>query len=170
MANTWVRGITSLFSASSLDSYDGELIYSFPALEYVTIHRMLIDVDFQMTNTTGSWPTMPTVPAVFGIAANTASGAPPTAPASGPITDEASWNRLWDGIIWQPNYIAPTGTSVFDWHEHIDLRPNHKLVGTDYTSLWAGIEVIDNDGSGGTFFADWYAVVYWNILFSPSLS
>lgn len=169
MSYTRVKGITSLGATSTLDSYDGELIYAFPSLEYVTINRIDIQVDFQMTNTSGSWPTMPTVPAVFAITPTTASGTP-VAPTSGPITDEASWTWWYDGIIWQPNYIAPAGTSVFDWHHDFSMRANHELIGTENTSVWAGIEVIDNNGSGGTFFADWYAIVYWSILFSPTKS
>ena len=168
MAYTRVRGITSLSSVSSLDSKDVELIYSFPALEYVTINRIDFQVDFQMTNTSGSWPTMPTVPAVFGIGTTTKSGSAPSAPVNGPITDDTLYQWWWDGIIWQPNYIAPAGTSVFDWHQEASIRANHELSGVDYQSVWAGIEVVDNNGSGGTFFADWYAIVYWNILFSPT--
>lgn len=167
MAYTRTRGITSLAHTSGLDTVDIELIEEFPTGEDITINRVDIQVDFQMTNTSGSWPTMPTVPGVFAIGTTTSSGTP-AKPANGPITDDTLWKWWWDGIIWQPNYIAVSGTSVFDWHNDFSIRANHALIGTENTSLWAGIEVIDNNGSGGSFFAEWFAIVYWSILFSPT--
>lgn len=166
----WERGITSLFSASGADTYDGELIWEQPANSGLTVRRMVLTVEFQMENTSGTWPPMPNVPVLFGVATTTSVGGAPTPPVNGPYTSFVNWNVWWDGLIWRPNYIAPAGTSIFDARLDIDTKVGHKLSDTDNESFWAGIEVLDNNGMGGSYFSDWYAIVYWSLLFAPTVT
>ena len=170
MSYFWERGITSLFHTAANDAYDGELIWEQPSASGLTVRRMILTVEFQMENTSGSWPVMPTVPVIFGVATTTGAGVAPVAPVSGPYTTPVDWNIWWDGMIWRPNYIAPAGTSLFDARLDIDTKVNHTLSTADNESFWAGIEVLDNNGAGGTFFSDWYAIVYWQLLFAPTVT
>lgn len=165
----WIRGINTMATASSLDNYQSALLYDEPIGSAATLRRILCQVDFSMENTSGTWPDMPSVPVVLGLAltTNTTSGVTPPPPAAGPYTDEASWKVYWRGLIWRPNYIAPAGTSVFDAQDNIDNVINHLLPTTENNALYAGIEVLDNNGSGSTFFSSWSAIFYYNLLYTP---
>lgn len=169
MAYSKVRGFKIMSTISSLDSVNIQPLYEFVMDEYVTIRRIMLTICFSMDNTAGFWPNMPSVPAVIGLGSTTnGSGAPP-APANGPITAPEDYQWMWDGIVWRPNYIPASGTAVFDWTETVDLRANHAVAGAVNETVWAGIEVNDNN-SGTPWFSNWQAIIYYNILFSPTVT
>lgn len=166
---TWRRGLTTLSSVSGPDATSWGLITAVDAGSGLSVRRMVLSVDFQMTNTSGTWPPMPTVPAVFGVGTTSATGSDPVAPVSGPYTDPATANWWWDGLVWKLSYADTTGTSIFDAHKEIDSRTNHSFSTAENESLWAGVEVVDTDGAGGSYFVDWQVAVYWSLLFAPTL-
>lgn len=165
MAATWIRGLQELFSGAGNDVTQWIQLHEFFPGDDVTIRRIIVTWWFEMENTTGTWPTMPTVPGVLGIGTTTAvDPANPVEPASGPYTNPDVANYYWDGIRWEPNYIAPSGTSTFKDKGKIDVSVNHLIDNTLRTGVWFGAEVLDNNGSGGTFFSDWYMAMYFQIL------
>lgn len=165
MAATWLRNLVELYSTAENDATQWVQMHEFFAGDDVTIRRIICTWWFEMTNTSGTWPTMPTVPGVLGIGTTTAvPPANPVEPASGPFTTPAVANYYWDGIRWEPNYIAVSGTSTFKDSGKIDLSVNHLVDNTLRTGVWFGAEVLDNNGAGGTFFSDWYMAIYYQIL------